>query len=71
MRVLEHVKLVDDVELNRTQLRDVICLLVFTLSWLVLALHQLRELLISHGTLPSANLTVVKCDQEASDRIER
>ena len=70
MRVLEHIKFVDNIKLNWTQLCDVVGLLVFALCWLVLTLHQLSKLFVPHSTLPSADLSIIKRDKETSDRVE-
>jgi len=63
VRVLKHIKLVNYVKLNWAKLCNIVGLLVLALGWLILSLHQLRKLFVSHRALPSSNLPIIKRDK--------
>lgn len=71
VRVLENVELVNPIKLGVKAHLCNIMLLSFALPALFLFFHELQELFVFEGALPAFNLTVVKGDQEAANRVER
>ena len=72
MWVFKHIELVDDVELDFAEFRQIVRRLLATA--LILTLLCFGKLLIDlvlDGTVPAADLTVIESGQEATLRIER